>query len=93
MGDILSEPALAASTDSALSKALGAQVVNQAGAKIAAAQARVLLQKAASQKCTCNKAGSCGFCKIASKMDQKHTKQAGALWAEGRNPSTRARSV
>jgi len=93
MGDILSEPALAASTDSALSKALGPQVVNQAGAKIAAAQARVLLQKAASQKCTCNKTGSCGFCKIASKMDQKHTKQAGALWKAGRNPSTRARSV
>ncbi len=93
MGDILSEPMLAASTDSTLGKALGPQVVNQAGAKIAAAQARVLLQKVASQKCTCNNAGSCGFCKIASKMDQKHTKQAGALWEAGRNPSTRARSV
>ena len=93
MGDILSEPMLAASTDSTLGKALGPQVVNQAGAKIAAAQARVLLQKAASQKCTCNKVGSCGFCKIASKIGQKHTKQAGALWEAGRNPSTRARSV
>lgn len=93
MGDVLTEPALAKSTDSALDKALGTQVVTEAGAKVAAAQARVLLQKTASRRCTCGGAGTCGFCKIASRIDQRHTKQAGALWAAGRKPGTPARSV
>lgn len=92
MGDVLSEPAQSKSTDSALDKALGAQVVTEAGAKVAAAQARALLQKTASQKCTCGGKHECGFCKIASRIDQKHTKSAGALWAEGREPGTPARS-
>lgn len=93
MGDVLSEPALSASTDSALNKTLGTQVVTEAGAKIAAAQARVLLQKTASSRCTCGGAGTCGFCKIASRIDQKHTKLAGAMWAAGHKPGTPARSV
>lgn len=93
MGDVLTEPALSASTDSTLNKALGTQVVTEAGAKIAAAQARVLLQKTASQKCTCGGKSECGFCKIASRIGQKHTERADALWAAGHKPGTPARSV
>jgi len=86
MGDVLSEPAQSKSTDSALDAALGSGMVNEAGAKVAAAQARVHLQKIASAGCTCGGKGECGFCKIASRIDQRHTEDAGALWAAGRGP-------
>lgn len=88
MGDVLSEPAQTSSTDSALDKALGSGVVDEAGAKVAAAQARVHLQKIANAGCTCGGKGECGFCKIASKIDQRHMENAGALWAAGRVPGT-----
>lgn len=88
MGDVLSEPAQSKSVDSVLDKALGSGTVNQAGAKIAAAKARVLLQKTASAGCTCNGAGTCGYCKLASRVSHRNTGNAGALWAEGRMPGS-----
>lgn len=73
MGEVLSEPAQSAATDKVLDANLGADVVDQAGAKIAAA--RVLLQKIASQGCQCDAGGldkgSCEFCKLASRMEQR----------------------
>jgi hypothetical protein len=66
MGEVLTEPALSASTDKVLDEALGADKVNQAGAKIAAA--RVLLRKIAEKGCTCEEEGkekgTCDFCKL-----------------------------
>lgn len=73
MGEVLTEPAQSSATDRVLDVNLGADMVDEAGAKIASA--RVLLRKIASQGCVCNQSslekGSCDFCKIASKMGQR----------------------
>lgn len=95
MGEVLNEPAQTKSTDSALDKALGADVVNEAGAKVA--HARETLQKIASQGCTCEteqlEQGSCGHCKIASRIERRSEEQAGALWEAARSvPSHPGRS-
>ncbi|MHA2333746.1 MAG: hypothetical protein ACXAEU_17100 [Candidatus Hodarchaeales archaeon] len=78
MGELLKEPALSASSDSTLQKALGSDKVNQAGAKIASA--RGTLQKIASQGCTCETEkldkGNCGHCKIASRIERRKVTQA-----------------
>jgi hypothetical protein len=89
MAEVLDEPAQTASTDKVLDQALGADKVDQAGAKIAAA--RNLLAKVASEGCSCTQddleKGSCQFCKVASviqkqkgsvKTSQMTTSPAGA---------------
>jgi hypothetical protein len=75
--EVLNEPALTASTDEVLDNALGADKVDQAGAKIAAkkvkvAAARALLRKFASEGCKCSlKKDTCEFCKIAAWAGKK----------------------
>lgn len=73
MGEVLSEPAQSRSTDKVLDANLGRDIVDKGGAKVAAA--KVLLQKIASQGCQCEtgdlEKGSCGFCKLASRMEQR----------------------
>ena len=80
MGEVLTEPMQTASTDTTLQKALGSDVVNQAGTKIASAKFSAL-QKIASQGCQCKsqqlEKGSCGFCKIASRIERRKEAQAG----------------
>jgi hypothetical protein len=82
MGEVLDEPAQSKSGDSALHDALGSDLVAKGGAKIASAQ---LVQKLASQGCTCEKdgltKGACGLCKIASQVEQELRGRAGALVA------------
>jgi uncharacterized low-complexity protein len=81
MGEVLSEPMQTSSTDSALSQALGSDVVSKGGAKVASANLSTL-QKIASQGCQCKaqqlEEGSCGFCKIASRVERRKHAQAGA---------------
>jgi len=73
MGEVLSEPAQSRSTDKVLDANLGRDIVDKGGAKVAAA--KVLLQKIASQGCRCTQSslekGSCDFCKLASRMEQR----------------------
>jgi len=73
MGEVIEEPAQSAASDKALDANLGSATVDQAGAKIAAA--RVLLQKVASQGCSCGadhpSNGSCNFCKLAARIEQR----------------------
>lgn len=73
MGEVLDEPAQTKSTDKVLDAALGADKVNQAGAKIASA--RAWLAKIASEGCTCEKdgleKGTCPHCKLKSRMQEK----------------------
>jgi len=80
MGEVLNEPAQSKAGDSALQDALGAELVARGGAKIASA--RHLVQKIASEGCTCNRDGleksACDYCKIASKMGQMTQRRAGA---------------
>jgi hypothetical protein len=79
LAEVLDEPAMSASTDKTLDNALGASVVDEAGAKIAAA--RSILQKLASQGCTCDKAKpneSCQACTVASRLGMKKEGRAGA---------------
>lgn len=80
LADYLEEPAQTAATDRTLDVALGADRVNEAGAKIASdrklkiAAARALLQKIASEGCSCNREhlekGNCQFCKVAARIKQ-----------------------
>jgi hypothetical protein len=89
MGEVIEEPALSASSDKTLDANLGAATVDQAGAKIAAA--RVLLQKVASQGCTCGSDsphnGSCSFCKLASRIEKrKRAVRMGKASQMGANP-------
>lgn len=81
MGEVLTEPALTASTDTALQKALGSDVVSRGGAKVASDNRFSALQKVAAQGCQCLpqqlEKGSCGFCKIASRIEKRRTGQAG----------------
>lgn len=85
MGEVLDEPAQSKSGDSALHDALGADLVAKGGAKVASAQ---LVQKLASQGCTCTQdgltKGECGLCKIASQVEQELRGRAGALAAAAR---------
>lgn len=80
MGEVLTEPMQTASTDTTLQKALGSDVVNKAGTKIASSKFSAL-QKIASQGCQCDaqqlEKGSCGFCKIASRIEHRRAAQAG----------------
>jgi len=69
MGEVLDEPAQSKSGDSVLQDALGSDLVNQAGAKVASALDAV--QKIASEGCQCGGQGACNFCKIASRVEQK----------------------
>jgi hypothetical protein len=78
---LLSERAMARSTDKALDQTLGAQQVDQAGAKIASARklkiaaARALITKIAAEGCTCEEEGlekgQCRFCRVASRLEAK----------------------
>ena len=78
---LLSERAMARSTDKALDQTLGAQQVDQAGAKIASqrklkiAAARALITKIAAEGCTCEEEGlekgQCRYCKVASRLEAK----------------------
>ncbi|MFW9998263.1 MAG: hypothetical protein ACFFD4_39860 [Candidatus Odinarchaeota archaeon] len=72
MGEVLSEAAQSRSSDTTLDDTLGRATVDQAGAKVASAVARVLLQKIASEGCTCEKTGcqkgACDYCRIASRI-------------------------
>jgi hypothetical protein len=83
MGEVLDEPAQTASTDKVLDQALGADKVDQAGAKIASSQkakvaaARAWLQKIASEGCTCGpdtEECTCQFGKLASRLKKGGTK-------------------
>lgn len=73
MGEVLTEPAQSRATDKVLDANLGRDTVDKGGAKVAAA--KVLLQKIASQGCRCEadglEKGSCDFCKLASRMEQR----------------------
>lgn len=63
MGEVLSEPAQSASTDTVLDNALGAGTVDQAKAKIA--EMRAYLSKIASEGCTCgSETGTCSYCRL-----------------------------
>lgn len=87
IGEVLDEPAQTRSTDKVLDENLGKDVVNAAGAKIAAA--RTFLDKVASEGCTCGGSGTCGFCKIASKMRSKKGSIDGSgVRADGGSPGT-----
>jgi len=71
MAEVISEPAQTSSTDKILDENLGAKVVDEAGAKVAfkkTAAARALLKKVASGGCVCNGQGTCGHCKVASRL-------------------------
>ncbi len=80
MGEVLDEPAQSKAGDSALQDALGADIVAKGGAKIASA--RALVQKIASQGCTCSSGGlekgACDYCQIASKMEELKQRRGGA---------------
>lgn len=80
MGEVLDEPAQSKSGDSALHDALGADLVAKGGAKVASAR---LVQKLASEGCTCpgSSKGSCGFCKVASQVEQTLRERADAHYA------------
>lgn len=88
MGEVFSEPALSAKTDTTLDAAFGADTVDQAGAKIAAA--RVLLQKIAAEGCTCKKGnseeGSCDSCVLKKRLGEKNA-MVGGHTAPGITPA------
>lgn len=73
MAEVLSEPAQTRATDKILDENLGKKVVDQAGAKVASA--RALLKKVASEGCSCEKAGTCGHCKVAARLRQQREGQ------------------
>lgn len=77
MGEVLDEPAQSKAGDSALQDAVGADLAAKGGAKVASAK---LMQKLASEGCTCEDGskGSCGYCEIASQMEQELRGRAGA---------------
>lgn len=87
MGEVLDEPAQSKSGDSALHDALGADLVSQAGAKVASA--RIILQKLASEGCQCNGQGTCALCTVASRIERKTRGLVGssAAAAHGTNRS------
>ena len=93
MGEVLDEPAQSKAGDSALQDALGAELVSRGGAKIASAQH--LVQKIASEGCTCDRDGlvknACDHCRIASKMERMTHQRAGAGAAAVRGTSGAAR--
>lgn len=93
MGEVLNEPAQSKAGDSALQDALGASFVAQGGAKIASA--RHLVQKIASEGCTCERGGlvknACDFCRIASRMGQMKQERAGAAVDSAQGTSGAAR--
>jgi len=67
MKEVLGEPAQTSATDKVLDEALGSDKVNQAGAKIAAVQARAALSKIASEGCKCQPGEeACYFHKLAA---------------------------
>lgn len=89
MGEVIEERAQSAATDKALDANLDSATVDRAGAKIAAA--RVLLQKVASQGCSCGSEspneGSCSFCKLASRIeDRKRGERMGKASMMGAAP-------
>jgi len=104
MGEVLDEPAQVASTDKVLDQALGADKVDQAGAKIASDQkvkvaaARALLQKIASEGCTCGpdtEVCMCSFGKLASRLKkggEKGSEKRSMFGADGVPPSVQASS-
>lgn len=79
MGEVIEEPAQSAASDKALDANLDSATVDRAGAKIAAA--RVLLQKVASEGCSCGadhpENGSCNFCKLAARIEQRKGERMG----------------
>lgn len=85
LAEVLKEPAQSRSTDKALDQVLGKDVVNRAGAKIAAA--RQLLQKVASEGCSCEKEnlmkGACGHCKLANTVRQREEEKVGSIFDPG----------
>lgn len=89
LGEVLEEPAMSSATDKTLDNALGADVVDEAGAKVAAA--RSILQKLASRGCTCSTDSSnepCQACKVASRLGMRKVGQAGSAPTADHNPDS-----
>lgn len=70
--EVLDEPALSPKTDTTLQQNL--RNTGKAGVKIAAA--REFLQKVASEGCSCNSSGTCGYCMIKTAATRVKTANA-----------------